>query len=140
LILRVDCDTGLRTEWAKSFARAARWEEEVSLLVEEMRRVLWFVRWKREWWNMQGKVRGEEAGIQLKIVNGLMGYAAKQAAMWDDMGMRFASEWFPLLRSNGLPAEWPGEYLDKWEGILIGDEKEDEIDEEDMYIDDDLED
>jgi hypothetical protein len=32
----------LRVEWAKAKARAARWEEEVVLLDEEMRRVIQF--------------------------------------------------------------------------------------------------
>ncbi|KII90795.1 hypothetical protein PLICRDRAFT_67573, partial [Plicaturopsis crispa FD-325 SS-3] len=40
----------LRVEWAKSKARADRWEEEVHLLLEKMRRVLAFGSWQGEWW------------------------------------------------------------------------------------------
>ena len=48
---------GLRSEWAKCHARAARWSEEVRLLVEEMRRVLWFAQWKVNWWGCQATLR-----------------------------------------------------------------------------------
>ena len=35
----------LRVEWCKSQERAARYEEEVELVVEEMRRTLTFFEW-----------------------------------------------------------------------------------------------
>ncbi|KAF9494569.1 hypothetical protein BDN71DRAFT_1431646 [Pleurotus eryngii] len=35
-------------EWAKSYAHAARWDEEVSLVIEEMRRVAAHLSWKAE--------------------------------------------------------------------------------------------
>src|SRR4051794_22222389 len=40
----------LRIEWMKSRARAARWSEEVLLVVEEMCQVMQFLKWKAEWW------------------------------------------------------------------------------------------
>ena len=45
-----DTDDILRSEWAKSRARANRCKEEVLLLREEMQRVLVFLEWKSEWW------------------------------------------------------------------------------------------
>ncbi|KAG1723397.1 hypothetical protein EDB19DRAFT_1898082 [Suillus lakei] len=42
----------LHVEWCK--ARAHRWEEEVQLLWEEMRRVIAFLDWHAGWWDMQG--------------------------------------------------------------------------------------
>ena len=41
---------GLRVEYAKSHARARRWIEEVTLVKEEMRRVLSYFNWKMDWW------------------------------------------------------------------------------------------
>lgn len=40
----------MRIEWSKSRARLQRWEEEVDLVVEEMRRVLVLLDWKKGWW------------------------------------------------------------------------------------------
>jgi hypothetical protein len=45
-----ECDAHVRVEWAKLNARLARWEEEVLLLNEEMRRTLAFLTWKATWW------------------------------------------------------------------------------------------
>ena len=33
------------------------------------------------------------------------------------MGNSFSAEWYPLLRGNGLPTEWPEEYLKRWAGV-----------------------
>lgn len=52
-----DCDVqgtefmeGVRVEWARVRARAKRWGEEKIQLQEEMRRVIVFLEWKRQWW------------------------------------------------------------------------------------------
>ncbi|KAG1800908.1 uncharacterized protein HD556DRAFT_1430245 [Suillus plorans] len=42
-----DC---IHIEWCKARARAARWSEEVDLLLEEMRRVLVYLEWEIEAW------------------------------------------------------------------------------------------
>ncbi|KAF9501090.1 hypothetical protein BDN71DRAFT_1555892 [Pleurotus eryngii] len=39
-----------QVEWAKSYACAAHWDKEVSLVIEEMRRVAAHLSWKAEWW------------------------------------------------------------------------------------------
>ncbi|KAF9033948.1 hypothetical protein BDZ89DRAFT_947562 [Hymenopellis radicata] len=40
----------LKIEWCKARARSLRWREEVELLIEEMRRVIEYRRWKATWW------------------------------------------------------------------------------------------
>ncbi|EIW76562.1 hypothetical protein CONPUDRAFT_76203 [Coniophora puteana RWD-64-598 SS2] len=64
----------LRVEWLKSRARTKRWEEEVDLLKEEMRRVRAFLEYKARWWESRAvldstgarsdasRPGGEEAG------------------------------------------------------------------------------
>ncbi|KAG1721861.1 uncharacterized protein EDB91DRAFT_1210239 [Suillus paluster] len=42
-----DC---VRLEWCKARAHAHRWSEEVELLLEEMRRVIVFLKWQAAWW------------------------------------------------------------------------------------------
>ncbi|KAG1851559.1 hypothetical protein C8R48DRAFT_750003 [Suillus tomentosus] len=44
------CVAGVRIEWCKARARAARWSEEVDLLLEEMRRVLAYLEWEIGAW------------------------------------------------------------------------------------------
>jgi hypothetical protein len=58
-----------------------RWEEEVALLHEEMRRVLAFMTWHGDWWGAQACARSfpEDA-----MAEGVAAYAKKQA------GLRFA--------------------------------------------------
>ncbi|KAJ7916471.1 hypothetical protein B0H13DRAFT_2231608 [Mycena leptocephala] len=40
----------LRVEWSRAKARKQRWEEEVLILREEMRRVLRYLEWQSGWW------------------------------------------------------------------------------------------
>jgi hypothetical protein len=40
----------LRIEWCRSRARAMRYAEEVEVLLEEMHRVLAFLKWDGNWW------------------------------------------------------------------------------------------
>ena len=47
----------MRVEWAQCVARADRWEEEVVLLQEEMRRIVHFLEWKSKDWISRADVR-----------------------------------------------------------------------------------
>jgi hypothetical protein len=90
----------------------------VTLITEEMRRVLWFASWKKTWWIDRGELRKDE---EFDIKEGLVAYAAKQAAVWEKLATDFAKEWYPLLVAHSLPTEWPEEYLQRWVG-MSGDE------------------
>jgi hypothetical protein len=64
-------------EWTKSCARAARWEEEVILLEEEMQRVISFCQWKATWWRQ----RSDEVALSTAVLlEGAMAYAAEHEA------------------------------------------------------------
>ncbi|KAF7294276.1 CxC2 domain-containing protein [Mycena chlorophos] len=43
----------MRVEWTRALARKNRWNEEVMLLEEEMRRVLRYLQWEVMWWREQ---------------------------------------------------------------------------------------
>lgn len=73
-------------EWAKAKACADRWEEEVILLDEEMRRVLEFCMWKAGWWLDQAPRRED---VSESLVDGLRAYAQEQA----DQERRICSTW-----------------------------------------------
>jgi hypothetical protein len=100
--------TGLRAEWAKTRARAARWSEEVVLLAEEMRRVLCFLKWKAKWWIDRQDLRTD---VRPDIQEGLVAYSQKQSAILLRMATRFANQWRPTLFTRGLPVDWPSEFL-----------------------------
>lgn len=102
--------TGLRVEWAKSLARAKRWEEEVLLLREEMRRILTFLKYQAEWWTKQGATRTVQDEV---LSSGLKAYAAKQADLRLRMASDFAAIWLSAIDDVGLsrPKTWPSEFL-----------------------------
>lgn len=80
----------LRVEWAKAKARADRWEEEVILLDEEMRRVLVFCQWKSAWWLEQVPLR---EGLRPQLAEGLQAYAEGQADMERRICLSWTAKW-----------------------------------------------
>ena len=102
--------TDLRIEWAKSLARAERWEEEFVLVQEEMRRVLVFLEKKAEWWVESSKIRQNGGG---EFLSGLYAYAMKQSDILLNLACNFALEWLTVRTDCGLPAptDWPSRFL-----------------------------
>jgi hypothetical protein len=102
---------GLRVEWAKSVARADRWDEDIILILEEMRRVLVFLGiWKALWWVLRGSAR---SNVSDELREGLSAYAAKQTSIQEALAASFADEWYPELARSGLaPDGWPACYLE----------------------------
>jgi len=99
---------GMRVEWAKSKAHADRWQEEITLLSEEMHRVLWYFGWKTSWWKAHRDRRPQTAS---DIHNGLAVYTEKQAAIVHGLAKSFALKWYPTLVANGLSTDWPLDIL-----------------------------
>ena len=97
----------LKVEWCKTYARAERWREEELLVREEMRRTLAYCEWKTMWWKDQ---IGRRASVTPALADGLSAYALKQAAVWDGLGLSFASKWATLFRKHNLPNAWPTKY------------------------------
>ncbi|KAH8111809.1 hypothetical protein DFH11DRAFT_1546400 [Phellopilus nigrolimitatus] len=105
-----DIQEGLRVEWAKSLARAERWEEETMLVKEEMRRVLVFLDIKSIWWRALAHpcvVEGDKI-----TESGMKAYAYKQAAIRQSLADDFASLWLRVYADHGLgvPSYWPERY------------------------------
>ncbi|KAJ7175314.1 hypothetical protein C8R46DRAFT_1213798 [Mycena filopes] len=74
----------LQVEWAKAKARKNRWDEEVNLLREEMRRLLRYLRWEESEWDARAALaRPDVTGT---IEAGLRAYALRQGAMYRDLG------------------------------------------------------
>ena len=63
-------------EWSKSQARKMRWEEEVEILQEEMRRMIVYYEWKQKWWLEENS---QAMTIDDTIQHGITAYSQKQA-------------------------------------------------------------
>ena len=101
-----DLAEGMRVEWAKARARKLRWDEELQLLQEEMRRTVVYLRWKADWWRTQENRR--ETNAKAAVAAGAAAYAQKQGAMLDRLAESTAAMWMPVLRDLDLPVprEW----------------------------------
>ena len=98
----------MRVEWAKAHARANRWQEEVLLVQEEMRRVIAFLDWKATWWLSQGQRRSD---VRDDIKAGLAAYAAQQSNLMQHLAETFAALWYPTLLEANLQIKWPQHYI-----------------------------
>ncbi|KIM73218.1 hypothetical protein PILCRDRAFT_15408 [Piloderma croceum F 1598] len=83
---------GMRVEWAKTHARANRWQEEVILLTEEMR-------------------RSRRDDVRADIMDGLGAYAHRQVDLMHRLAESFAALWYPVLSAEGITIEWPEYYV-----------------------------
>ena len=100
-------DEGLRVEWSKSQARKMRWEEEVQIIQEEMRRTIVYYEWKQQWWlDRNPQPTTDEDTIQ----QGISAYSQKQAYYCRCMAESFAMAWLPFLQSEGIKPEWEERY------------------------------
>jgi hypothetical protein len=76
----------IRAHWARCQARAERYEEEVKLTIEEMRRTLEFFKWKSCWWLSLQDARVDPATpADPQIYHGLRAYAHRQASMYSSL-------------------------------------------------------
>ncbi|KAJ7236979.1 hypothetical protein C8J57DRAFT_1087843, partial [Mycena rebaudengoi] len=84
----------VRVEWACAKARKLRWEEEVMLLREEMRRVMQYLEWQAGWWKERENSR-PEATRELRA--GIKPFALKQATFHLHIAAHFRK---PLERTS----------------------------------------
>jgi hypothetical protein len=99
-------DEGLRVEWSKSQARKMRWEEEVQIIQEEMRRTIVYYEWKEQWWLQIAR----QATCDDSIQHGITAYSQKQADYCKCLAESFAMAWLPFLQSEGIKPEWEQRY------------------------------
>ncbi|PIL33149.1 hypothetical protein GSI_04599 [Ganoderma sinense ZZ0214-1] len=80
----------LLLEWCNARARVKRWDEQIQLLLEEMRRVIMFHMRKAEWWEDQpGRTFLEHP----QYVEGANAYAYRQAAIRRAMASGCRRSW-----------------------------------------------
>ena len=103
----------MRVEWAQCIARANRWEEEIVLLQEEMRRVVDFLEWRSCDWLSKVDARARLETITPGVRAGLLAYARKQGSVFHSLAVQFCQRWYSTLLSLSLPYEWATKFLDK---------------------------
>ncbi|KAJ7741395.1 hypothetical protein B0H16DRAFT_1464573 [Mycena metata] len=81
----------VRVEWARARARKTRWEEEVMLLREEMRRVLRYLGWQANWWREHVSARTDN--LSPDVAAGIRAYALQQADLHEHLAVFFKTKW-----------------------------------------------
>lgn len=84
----------MRIEWCKARACAMRWEEEVELLREEMRRIGAFLRWEAGRWDARCD---EVIPTDVEHEDGCMAYAQRQAHLRRKLAASFEALWAQTL-------------------------------------------
>jgi hypothetical protein len=100
-------DDSLQVEWSKSQARKDRWEEEVVIVQEEMRRVIAYHEWRARWWRSQAARRSD---VDDSLLHGVAAYAEKQAHFSEQLAWQCAAYWLPVLKEKGFSPEWEERY------------------------------
>ena len=101
----------MRAHWAKCQARADRYDEEVSLIVEEMGRTLRYFEWKQSWWlSLQSERAKSLHPPPVDVQRGLHAYAHRQANIYQVLVISFANRWRKTLVSHGLCPSWLSRY------------------------------
>lgn len=81
----------LRIHWCRTRARAFRWSEEVTLLEEEMRRVLAYLSWYEDLWNR--RAAAAQSCEDLTLSEGQRAYALRQAEIRSSIHKHFSQLW-----------------------------------------------
>ena len=106
-----DLQATLRAEWAKAQERAKRFEEEVELIVEEMRRTLGFLEWKaKEWKSFATSLPSGASAIDTATSDGVTAYANKQADIQLKLAATFIDDWYHILAQLPSNIEWLKKY------------------------------
>lgn len=113
----------LRVEWAKACARALRWNEEVLLLKEEMRRTRTFLEWKARWWENRAKFAVDDR----LLLEGIAAYAFRQAALQRRLSISFLQLWSTSLTTQDHTSQ-PN--VDEDEDVVIHDEAYDDAEDD----------
>ena len=106
-----DLNVTLRVEWCKGQERAKRYEEEVELVIEEMRRTLVTFELNACDWDERGASPSHhDSPLDPGVVSGATAYAYKQADIQRKLVRVFLDDWYEVLENQPLAASWLGKY------------------------------
>ncbi|KZV60139.1 hypothetical protein PENSPDRAFT_540919, partial [Peniophora sp. CONT] len=97
-----------KIDWARARARAMRWDEQETLLLEEMRRVMTTHLFTANVWTQRAlNVRTEFPFLLGDLASGLEAYAYRQANVYESLALNCVRKWAPFVRKHSLALEWP---------------------------------
>ena len=108
-----ELNDSMRAHWAKCQARAERYEEEVTLTIEEMGRTLRYFEWKESWWlSLQSERERSNSPPPVSVQRGLQAYALRQANVYRILILSFINQWKKTLLSlpHNLRPTWLSRY------------------------------
>ncbi|EIM79073.1 uncharacterized protein STEHIDRAFT_69945, partial [Stereum hirsutum FP-91666 SS1] len=105
----------MRSTYARAKARWCRWEEEIQLLLEEMRRVVATFFWMERRWLARTTYRPE---AREDIHSGLVSYALRQASVYRGLAYRFGLKWVPQVAALGLDVDWEPGLVDYVQSVI----------------------
>ena len=108
-----ELNDSMRAHWAKCQARAERYEEEVTLTIEEMGRTLRYFEWKESWWlSLQSEREKSDFPPPVSVQRGLQAYALRQANVYRILILSFINRWRKTLLSlpHNLRPAWLSRY------------------------------
>ena len=106
-----DLNTALRVEWCKGQERAKRYEEEVELVVEEMRRTLVMTEFNAQKWDKRATTPLRNTpGLGSAAIAGAIAYAYKQADVQRKLVRVFLNDWYDVLLAQPLANSWLSNY------------------------------
>ena len=85
----------VRMQWAKSYARATQWQEEVLILCEEMSRVAMSFIYEATKWR---SCVIESSDGDMKFRDGRNAYAWEHSALYENLLANFQTRWRPVLK------------------------------------------
>jgi hypothetical protein len=77
-------------EWAQAKSRKNRWDEEVNVLREEMRRVMRYLEWETWTWNSRAKITRDDLSPATQA--GLKAYVLQQAHLHESLRTFYFNE------------------------------------------------
>jgi hypothetical protein len=100
-------ENSVRVQYAKTLANAERWEEELILVPEEMRRTMLSFEHMVPWWSSQVNQRPEASA---PLQDALAAHARREATIYQEHLVNFATTWLPELREAGIAPTWTSRY------------------------------
>ncbi|KAJ6542872.1 hypothetical protein B0H19DRAFT_1268077 [Mycena capillaripes] len=88
----------LRVEWCKAYARMRRWQEDVVLVKEEMRRTIEYGYWSACEWAQRAEARA--GTVNGELLEGLAAYALEQQSRETTTCEKLATDW-AQIREKG---------------------------------------
>jgi hypothetical protein len=106
-----DFYASLRVEWCKAQEWAVRHEEEIHLVIEEMRHTLVYFEWVAcEWESRATSTLVGSMGTDRMVAHGTSAYARKQAAVYRKLKAVFLDNWYGRLHEKYPSLSWLDQY------------------------------